>query len=138
MSSAQCAKKTFVPRCCGERARVVRPMLSNRLAEESAAQLAERGVPFVVEPSEALARAEGLLMEFVALLVAGRRLRDIGNEQVEERTAQLARSREPSYRSSSTRVPLPGRRALVRCCLMRARLYVCIWASNRSTIICRV
>jgi hypothetical protein len=69
------------------RARVVRPMLSGLLAEEIAAQLDHRRIPFAVEPSEAFARAEGLLMEFVALLVAGRRLRDIVNAQVEERFA---------------------------------------------------
>jgi hypothetical protein len=69
------------------RARVVRPVLGARLAAELAAQLEQRHVPFVLEPGEALARAEGLLMEFIALLIAGRRLRDIVNAQVEERLA---------------------------------------------------
>ena len=77
------------------RARVVRPVLGARLAAELAAQLEQRHVPFVVEPGEALARAEGLLMEFIALLVAGRRLRDIVNAQVEERlAAERATERE--------------------------------------------
>jgi hypothetical protein len=69
------------------RAQVVRPTLSKRLADELVAQLERRRVPFAVEPSEALARADGLLMEFVALLASGRRLRDIVQAQVEQRLA---------------------------------------------------
>ena len=67
------------------RAQVVRPILNRRLAEEIVAQLEKRKVPFALEPHDAFARADGLLMEFLALLVAGRRLRDIVNAQVEER-----------------------------------------------------
>jgi hypothetical protein len=69
------------------RARVIRPALDRRLADEVVAQLERRQTAFAREPEEAFARADGLLMEFVALLIEGRRLRDIVNAQVEERLA---------------------------------------------------
>lgn len=69
------------------RARVVRPVLDRRLSNEVVAQLERRETAFALEPEEAFARADGLLMEFLALLIKGRRLRDIVNAQVEERLA---------------------------------------------------
>jgi hypothetical protein len=67
------------------RARVIRPVLDRRLANEVVAQLERRETAFALEPEEAFSRADGLLMELLALLIEGRRLRDIVNAQVEER-----------------------------------------------------
>jgi hypothetical protein len=67
------------------RARVIRPVLDRRLANEVVAQLERRDTAFALEFEEAFSRADGLLMEFLALLIEGRRLRDIVNAQVEER-----------------------------------------------------
>jgi DNA-binding transcriptional ArsR family regulator len=67
------------------RARPVEPRLDERLAREITAQAAARGIAIRLEFEEALDRADGLLMEFVSLLISGRRLQEVIAAQVDQR-----------------------------------------------------
>jgi hypothetical protein len=62
-------------------------VLDSRLDSTSADRIYERlrssGVPLVTEPEEVLARADGLLMEYVAIATTGQRLRDVLKSQVQ-------------------------------------------------------
>jgi hypothetical protein len=62
-------------------------VLDSRLNSESANRIYERlrasGVPLVTEPEEVLSRANGLLMEYVAIATTGHRLRDVLRSQIE-------------------------------------------------------
>ncbi len=64
------------------------------LAAEVVAQLQSRNVPLKLEPNEAIKRADGLLMEFLALLVSGRRLESIVRAQAERLSADRTCERE--------------------------------------------
>jgi hypothetical protein len=59
-----------------------------RLHDSSATAIYERllalGLPLSLEPEEAAAKAEGLLMEYLSLLLTGTRLRDVLAEQVSD------------------------------------------------------
>ena len=61
-------------------------LVDSRLAAESAARIYERliaaGMPIEAEPEEAISRAQGLLMEFVAIATTGRRLREVLRAQI--------------------------------------------------------
>ena len=63
----------------------VRPRLTPELGLEIAAQLEAREVPLHATPEAAVADADGLLMEFVAILTTGRRLEAVVTEQVHAR-----------------------------------------------------
>lgn len=90
------------------RALIVRPNLDRRTAKQIDHVLRERGVIPVMAVDEALPRARGLLMEFLHLVIAGRRLASVLGEQaaaLEEpaRQKELAVAR---YVTSAHRVGL--------------------------------
>jgi hypothetical protein len=64
-------------------ARVVDPRLDRDTATQIAGQVQSAGVATAMEVEEASDRAEGLLMEFLALLTTGRRLEAILDDQVQ-------------------------------------------------------
>lgn len=63
------------------RAVIVRPILTRQTAKDIELLLRERGVSPVIAVDEALGRARGLLMEFLHLVVAGKRLSSVLAEQ---------------------------------------------------------
>lgn len=63
-------------------ARVVQPQLDTQTAGYIAEQVALAGVPLRMAPPEAELRAEGHLMEFIALLTTGRRYEQVLADQV--------------------------------------------------------
>ena len=65
----------------------LRPQLTPALGHEIAAQLEARDVPLRASADEALADAQGLLMEFVAILATGQRLEQVVTAQVHDRFA---------------------------------------------------
>jgi hypothetical protein len=64
-------------------ARVVDPRLDRDTARQIAEQVRAAGVATAMEVEEATGRAEGLLMEFLALLATGRRLEAVLDDQVQ-------------------------------------------------------
>jgi len=64
-------------------ARVVDPRLDRDTARQIAEQVRSAGVATAMEVEEATDRAEGLLMEFLALLTTGRRLEAVLDDQVQ-------------------------------------------------------
>jgi hypothetical protein len=75
-------REDFTAQLAGS-ATVVDPKLTHQSAEVVYEQLKTAGVPLLVEPEEAIARAEGLLMEFIALATTGERLETVLAIQVE-------------------------------------------------------
>jgi hypothetical protein len=75
-------REDFTAQLAGS-ATVVDPKLTQQSAEAVYEQLKTAGVPLLVEPEEAIARAEGLLMEFIALATTGERLETVLAIQVE-------------------------------------------------------
>lgn len=61
---------------------VVDPVLRAESAAQIYKTLIEAGLPTRMEPEEAISRADGLLMEFIALATTGRRLHEVLREQV--------------------------------------------------------
>ncbi|MFZ4893332.1 hypothetical protein ACL9RL_02665 [Plantibacter sp. Mn2098] len=61
-------------------------LVDSRLTTESAERIYERlvaaGLPIEAEPEEAISRAQGLLMEFVAIATTGHRLREVLRSQI--------------------------------------------------------
>jgi hypothetical protein len=83
-------REDFTPELAGD-ATVVDPRLSQASAEAVYQRLATNGVPLAVEPEEAISRADGLLMEFIAIATTGNRLETV-------LSAQVARLAEPGRR----------------------------------------
>lgn len=79
---AACRQEDLLP-SIGEGAHLV----DSRLARESAARIYARlraaGFELATEPEEAIHRADGLLMEFVAIATTGRRLREVLRTQLQ-------------------------------------------------------
>jgi hypothetical protein len=75
-------REDFTAELAGD-ATVVDPRLTSGSAEAVYANLATSGIPLSMEPEEAAVRAEGLLMEFIALATTGRRLEHVLRAQVE-------------------------------------------------------
>lgn len=63
--------------------RVVEPQLDPHMADALGTRLREQQIPLRMDPDEAFQRSEGLLMEYVALLTTGQRLRQVLATQVE-------------------------------------------------------
>lgn len=74
-------EEDFAPADALRRALIVRPTLTRRTAEQIDQALRDRGVIPAMAAVEAAARAGGLLMEFLHLMVAGRRLSAVLAEQ---------------------------------------------------------
>ncbi len=64
---------------------LIDPKLSRDLAHAIAETLGSRGVTTAVDVAEAFSESEALLMEFLSMLLTGRRLRQVVEEQVAER-----------------------------------------------------
>lgn len=73
----------FSPRLVSGGAAIVELALDSETAADIASAVQEAGIDIRIAPEEAESRAEGLLMEYLALLTAGRRFRDVIAEQVE-------------------------------------------------------
>ncbi len=67
------------------RTTIVDPKLDRELAESIAAAMSERKVQTTLDVSEAFDSLEGLLMEFLSLLLTGRRLKQVVEQQVADR-----------------------------------------------------
>ncbi|QNG35324.1 hypothetical protein F1C76_00710 [Geodermatophilaceae bacterium NBWT11] len=72
----------FSPNLLVGATRVIEPTLDPLLADALAARLREQDIALRMEPEEAFDRSEGLLMEYVALLTTGQRLRQVLATQV--------------------------------------------------------
>ena len=62
--------------------RVIEPQLDGHLAAALGKRLHEQGIPLRMDPDEAFQRSDGLLMEYLALLTTGQRLRQVLATQV--------------------------------------------------------
>ena len=65
----------FSPALFAGSTRVVEPQLDSALADALAKRLHEQGIPLRMSSRDAFQRSEQLLMEYVALLTTGQRLR---------------------------------------------------------------
>ncbi|MBF4161451.1 hypothetical protein [Nocardioides acrostichi] len=74
----------FTPALTVGATRIVRPVLIAPVAKDLGERLSTRGVALQMDPLEALGKSEGLMMEFIALLTTGRRLREVLAAQVEQ------------------------------------------------------
>ena len=77
---------------------VIDPILTQSAATRIFDTLETSGVPTVMARDEAVAQANGLLMEFIALATTGRRLRDVLSVQVNELGAPEHRLRREALR----------------------------------------
>ncbi len=73
----------FTPTLLVGATRVVEPWLRMEVAQLLSERMTRQGITTKMTPEEAFERSEGLLMEFVALLSTGQRLRQVLGAQVE-------------------------------------------------------
>ena len=78
------------------------PTLDRELADGIATALAERGVETVVDTAEAFENSDGLLMEFLSMLLTGRRLKQVVEEQVAARLSEDRRTEREILRYVTT------------------------------------
>ena len=94
------------------RTTIVDPKLSRDLATSIAETLAGSQVPTVIDVAEAFESSEGLLMEFLSMLLTGRRLKQVVEEQVEARLTEDRTTEREVLRYVATAhaagVPLPA------------------------------
>ena len=80
-----CREEDFRPELVIGRTTLVVPKLDIELAASIGDALADRQVQTVVDVAEAFEASEGLLMEFLSMLLTGRRLRQVVEQQMAER-----------------------------------------------------
>ena len=80
-----CREEDYLPELAIGRTTIVDPKLDRELAESIAEALANRHIQTVLDVDEAFEASDGLLMEFLSMLITGRRLRQIVEEQVADR-----------------------------------------------------
>ena len=80
-----CREEDHRPDLAVGRTTIVDPKLDRVLAESIGETLDERKVLTTLDVSEAFDASEGLLMEFLSLLLTGRRLRQVVEQQVRDR-----------------------------------------------------
>ena len=97
-----CREEDYRPGLAVGRTTIVDPTLYRELAEGIAATLTDRGVQTVVDIAEAFRASEGLLMEFLSILLTGRRLRQVVEEQVDARLSQERRTEREILRYVAT------------------------------------
>ncbi|WP_155846905.1 hypothetical protein [Arthrobacter sp. 131MFCol6.1] len=73
----------FSPRLVSGGATMIELTLDAATADDVARAVRDSGIELSMDPDEARDRAQGLLMEYLALLTAGKRFRDVIAEQVE-------------------------------------------------------
>ncbi len=76
-----CREEEFDPSLVRRGAVMVNPRLDEATAMRIAGQVAVSGLPAAMDPGEAWARSDGLLMEFIALLTRAKRLEQVLAEQ---------------------------------------------------------
>jgi hypothetical protein len=77
-------EEDFRPSLAVRQGVVVRPRLDEPLARGIAETLGRRGVPTRLAPEEAFPASEGLLMEYLSLLLSGQRLEAVVGEQADD------------------------------------------------------
>ena len=80
-----CREEDHRPDLAVGRTTIIDPKLDRALAVSIGGTLAERRVQTTLDVSEAFDASEGLLMEFLSLLMTGRRLRQVVEQQVHDR-----------------------------------------------------
>ena len=82
-----CREEDYHPGLAVGRTTIVDPKLDRELAVSISETLANRQVLTVLDVAEAFEASDGLLMEFLSMLLTGRRLRQVVEEQVSARMA---------------------------------------------------
>ncbi len=83
-----CREEDYRPGLAVGRTTIVNPTLDRDLAAAIAEALTDRDIDTAVDVAEAFEASEGLLMEFLSMLLTGRRLRQVVEEQVEARLSE--------------------------------------------------
>lgn len=97
-----CREEDYHPQLAVGRTTVVDTTLDRSLAESIAGTLVCRGVQTVVDVIEAFHMAEGLLMEFLSMLLTGRRLRQVVEDQAAVRFTENRRTEREVLRYVAT------------------------------------
>ena len=107
-----CREEDFRPELAVGRTTVVDPKLDRSLATSIAETLAQSQVPTVLDVGEAFEASAGLLMEFLSMLLTGRRLQQVVEEQVAARMSEERATEREILRYVATAhasgVPLPA------------------------------
>ena len=83
-----CREEDYHPGLAVGRTTIVDPKLDRELARSISETLANRQVLTVLDVAEAFEASDGLLMEFLSMLLTGRRLRQVAEEQVAARMVE--------------------------------------------------
>ena len=83
-----CREEDYSPSLVVGRTTIVDPVLDQTLANSIAATLADRQVITVLDAEEAFQASEGLLMEFLSMLLTGRRLQQVIEQQMGARLVE--------------------------------------------------
>lgn len=78
-------REDFVSSLVATSPSVIEPVLDLPLARSIDQTLRERGISTCLDPDEAFAQSKQLLMEFLSLLLSGRRMREVVGAQVQDR-----------------------------------------------------
>ena len=97
-----CREEDYRPELEVGRTMIVDPTLDRRLADGIGAALADRDVETVVDIAEAFEASEGLLMEFLSMLVTGHRLKQVVEDQVAARLSEDRRTEREILRYVAT------------------------------------
>ena len=107
-----CREEDYRTELAVGRTTIVDPKLDRDLATSIAETLAGSQVPTVLDVAEAFEASEGLLMEYLSLLLTGRRLKQVIEEQVEARFAEERATEREILRYVATAhaagVPVPA------------------------------
>ena len=83
-----CREEDYRPDLVVGRTTIIDPKLDKDLAETIADTLSNRKVETTLDVSEAFGASDGLLMEFLSLLLTGRRLKQVVEQQVADRLGE--------------------------------------------------
>ena len=97
-----CREEDYRPGLAVGRTMIVDPTFDRRLADGIGAALADRDVETVVDIAEAFEASEGLLMEFLSMLLTGRRLKQVVEGQVAARLSEGRRTEREILRYVAT------------------------------------
>ncbi|MYB50485.1 MAG: hypothetical protein F4X72_14675 [Dehalococcoidia bacterium] len=107
-----CREEDYHPELAIGRTTVVDPKLDRDLATSIGATLANSQVPTVLDIDEAFEASEGLLMEFLSMLLTGQRLQQVVEQQVAARLTEERATEREIFRYVATAhaagVPLPA------------------------------
>ena len=97
-----CREEDFRPELVVGRTTLVVPELDHELAVSVGKELAGRQIQTALDVSEAFENSEGLLMEFLSMLLTGRRLCQVVEQQMADRLAEDRRTERDIVRLIST------------------------------------